>query len=167
MTFWPSKGVYIQTIVTGFRKELASDYNLLKWITDLRWYKTIIKNQVFAMQLYNYVTQGNTPLRELASLGGSNNMRGFYQGRYRDTDMFTVISEYRVHIKGRFGACAFGGVGNVYHTFKDLVSSDLKYSYGAGLRFALLQKEKLNIRVDYGYSSRYNRGLYITVAECF
>lgn len=167
LTFWPSKGVYIQTLVTGFRKETGSDYDLVKWITDLRWYKKIYKNQIFAMQLYNYVTQGNTPLRELASLGGSNNMRGFYQGRYRDTDMFSLISEYRTPVKGRISACAFAGVGNVYSTFKDLIHSDIKYSYGAGIRYALLTKEKLNIRVDYGYSSRNNKGLYFTIAECF
>lgn len=166
-TFWPKKGVFFQVLITGFRKELLSDFNVLKWITDLRWYKTIYKNQIFAIQVYNYTTKGNTPLRELAAFGGSNNMRGFYQGRYRDNNMFSVISEYRTHIKGRFSACVFAGIGNVYNKVTDLTQSDLKYSYGAGIRFALLQKEKLNIRVDYGYSSKYNKGLYVTVAECF
>ena len=167
LSFWPSKGVYLQTLFTEFRKELLSDYNVFKWITDLRYYKKIYKSHIIATQFYNYSTFGQTPLRELAALGGSNNMRGFYQGRYRDNNMLSLISEYRLRIKGRFSACAFGGIGNVYHSFNEISLDDFKYSYGAGVRFALLEKEKLNIRVDYGYSSRYNRGLYVTVAECF
>ncbi|MBC7695135.1 MAG: BamA/TamA family outer membrane protein [Burkholderiales bacterium] len=167
LSFWPDRGVYLQTLSTIFRKELLSDYNVLKWITDLRYFKKIYKNHILAMQIYNYSTYGQTPLRELASFGGSNNMRGFYQGRYRDNNMISFITEYRLHIKGRFSACAFGGIGNVYNTYKDLLKTNPKYSYGAGVRLALLQKEKLNIRVDYGYSSRYNQGLYVTVGECF
>lgn len=167
LSFWPDKGVYLQTLFTNFRKELLSDYNILKWITDLRLFKKIYKSQILAMQFYNYSTYGQTPLRELAAFGGSNNMRGFYQGRYRDNNMISFITEYRLHIKGRFSACAFGGIGNVYNTYKDLIQSKTKYSYGAGIRLALLQKEKLNIRLDYGYSNRYNRGLYVTVGECF
>jgi len=166
-SFWPNKGVYFQTMFTDFRKELLSDYNVLKWITDLRYFKTLFKNQIFASQFYNYSTFGQTPLRELAAFGGPNNMRGFYQGRYRDNNMVSFISEYRLHIKGRFSACAFGGLGDVYHSYKDFSLKNIKYSYGAGLRLALLEKEKLNIRLDYGYSSKYNRGLYLTVAECF
>ncbi|MBI3518481.1 MAG: BamA/TamA family outer membrane protein [Bacteroidetes bacterium] len=167
LSFWPDKGVYLQTLFTDFRKELLSDYNVVKWITDLRYFKKLFKSQILAMQFYNYSTYGQTPLRELAALGGSNNMRGFYQGRYRDNNMMSFIAEYRLHIKGRFSACAFGGIGNVYNKYKDLIHSSTKCSYGAGIRLALLQKEKLNIRVDYGYSSHYNRGLYVTVGECF
>ena len=167
LSFWPDKGVYLQTLFTDFRKEFFSDYNVLKWITDLRYFKKLYKSHILAIQFYNYSTYGQTPLRELAAFGGSNNMRGFYQGRYRDNNMMSFIAEYRLHIKGRFSACAFGGVGDVYNKYSDLTHAPLKYSYGAGLRLALLQKEKLNIRVDYGYSSKYNRGLYVTVGECF
>ncbi|MBA2612090.1 MAG: BamA/TamA family outer membrane protein [Bacteroidetes bacterium] len=167
ITFWPEKGIYFLTQFTDFRKEFLSDYNLVKWITDLRYFKKIFKDQILAFQLYNYETFGNTPLRELASFGGPNNMRGFYQGRYRANNMISFITEYRLHLIGRFSTCAFGGVGNVYNHFSDLKSENIKISYGGGLRFALLEKEKLNIRLDYGYSNRFNQGLYITVAECF
>ncbi len=167
LSFWPDKGVYLQSMFTAFRKELVSDYNLVKWITDLRYFKTVYKSHVVAVQFYNYSTFGQTPLRELASLGGSNNLRAFYQGRYRDKNMVTVIAEYRLHIKGRFSACAFGGFGNVYGNYKDLTATNVKGSYGAGVRFALLTKEKLNIRLDYGYSNRHNKGVYVTVGECF
>jgi hypothetical protein len=165
--FWPSRGLYFLTQLTGFDRRLKSDYDLLKWITDVRYFKKIAQGQIMAFQLLNYETYGSVPLRELAGFGGPNNMRGFYQGRFRAKNMVSLISEYRLHLKGRFSTVLFGGLGNVYNCDGDLTTKGLKYSYGAGLRFAILEKEKLNVRVDYGYSNKFNQGLYITFGECF
>jgi hypothetical protein len=166
--FWPSKGLYVLSQFTDFNKALISDYNVTKWITDVRYFKKLpAANHILAFQFYNYATYGQTPLRELAAFGGANNMRGFYQGRFRANNMLSLISEYRLHLKGRFSTCFFGGLGDVYNQYADLNIMNLKYSYGAGLRFSILEKEKLNIRVDYGYSSNFNKALYITFGECF
>lgn len=166
--FWPSKGTYVLSQLTNFRKELLSSYDLYKWITDIRYFKKITKGQIVAMQLYNYETYGAVvPLKELAAFGGPNNMRGFYQGRFRANNMISFITEYRIHLQGRFSTCIFGGVGDVYNNRSDLSATNLKYSYGAGLRFSMLEKEKLNIRLDYGYSNHFNQGIYITFGECF
>jgi outer membrane protein assembly factor BamA len=165
--FWPSKGLYFLSQLTDFNKVFFSDYNMRKWITDVRYFKTIVKNQILALQFYNYETIGKVPIKELAAFGGPNNMRGFYQGRYRDLNMFSIISEYRIHLRGRFSSCIFGGFGNVYHSFSSATMRNMKFSAGAGLRFAVLEKEKLNIRLDYGYSNHFDQGLYITFGECF
>ncbi len=166
--FWPSKGFFLQTILTNFRTDMFfSDYDMTKWIGDFRFFKKIYKANIIAFQIYNYFTVGSTPIRQLATFGGANNMRGFYQGRFRDKNLVSFIAEYRTTIVGRFGATVFGGVGNVYNSLTEVGKAEIKYSYGAGLRFAILKKEKLNIRLDYGYSSRYNQGLYFTVGECF
>lgn len=167
ISYWPSKGIFFQTQATGFRKEIASDYDLLKWVTDLRFYKKIYRSHILAVQLYNYQTFGKTPLRELANFGGPNSMRGFYQGRFRASNMATIIAEYRLRLYKRFSGVVFGGAGNVYDHYQQLRACNIKYSYGAGIRFALLEREMLNIRVDYGYSDKFNRGLYVTVGECF
>jgi outer membrane protein assembly factor BamA len=167
LTFWPSKGVFINSQFTHYSRFTFSDYNLLKWISDIRYFKKIYQSHILAFQFYNYRTFGNTPLKELASFGGPNNMRGFYQGRYRAKSMITLIMEYRMKIVGRFSACFFGGMGEVYSSRKDISISNLNYSYGGGLRFALLEKEMLNLRIDYGYSNRFNQAFYFTIAECF
>jgi hemolysin activation/secretion protein len=133
----------------------------------LRYFQKLVKGHILAFQLYSYRTLGQTSLRELAALGGPNNLRGFYQGRYRDQNMFSFITEYRVHIYKRFSACFFGGLGTVYNSSRQLLANNLKYSGGGGLRFSLLEKEKLNIRLDYGYSNHLNKGFYFTVGECF
>ncbi len=166
-SFWPTKGCFFQSIFTSFNKVIGSTFDVNKSVTDIRYFQKILKSGVLALQLYNYSTFGNSPLRELAMIGGSNNMRGFYQGRYRDNCMLTFIMEYRQPVYERISACAFGGTGTVYKTVSDLQKSSLKYSYGLGLRFALLKKERLNLRVDYGYSNKYNHGFYFTAGECF
>jgi outer membrane protein assembly factor BamA len=166
--FWPDKGGYVYTQLTGFRKEVGSYYNLFKWITDIRYFQKLFPGNVLAVQLYHYETIGpQTPLRELAAIGGPNNMRGYYQGRFRGNKMASVITEYRCTVKGRFGFCIFGAVGEAYRELKEIRPEHLKFSYGAGLRFALLQKERLNIRIDYGYANKNNHGMYVTVGECF
>lgn len=165
--FCPSKGMFLQTSITAFHKELLSSYTFQRFIIDFRFFKTTFKNQVIAVQLYNYLTTGNTPLRNLAMLGGANNLRGFYQGRYRDQSMFSVIGEYRAFVYWRISACVFGGIGDVYSGEHTVNLKNVKASFGAGLRFALLAKEKLNLRLDYGYADKYNKGFYFTVAESF
>lgn len=167
--FWPTKGVYLQILSTYFNTYLGSQFNDLKTLIDLRYFKKVFKDHVIAVQLYSYSNSGEAAFRELAMIGGAGNLRGFYQGRYRDNSMITAIAEYRMPIHGLFSACFFGGVGNVYYGIKDVwkITKDLKYSYGGGLRIAILKKEKLNLRLDYGYRDNLNNGFYFTLSECF
>ena len=166
-TFWPTKGVFLQSSLVLYNNNLASTYSFNKWSMELRYFKKLFKNHVIAFQLYNYSTFGETPLRSLASLGGAGNLRGFYQGRYRDNSMYSVIAEYRAYLFWRISACAFFGVGDVYKYTSDINANSLKHSFGGGLRITILEKEKLNLRLDYGYSDNYNQGFYFTIGECF
>ncbi len=165
--FWPTKGLFFQTQYTVFDKNIASSYAFTKWMIELRYFKKLFKNHVIATQLYSYTTVGNAPIRSLAAFGGAGNLRGFYQGRYRDNSMYSVIAEYRAYLFWRLSACAFAGIGDVYHNPSQISMSTLKYSFGGGIRLAILEKEKLNLRIDYGYSDDYNKGLYFTIGECF
>ncbi len=166
-TFWPTKGVFLQTQFTTYNKGCVSDYSFNKWTAEVRLFKKVFQKHIIACQLYNYSTFGNTPFRSMATLGGAGNLRGFYQGRYRDNSMYSVIAEYRAPIIWRLSACVFGGFGDVYNKPKDINSGSVKYSFGGGLRLSILEKEQLNLRVDYGYSDSYNKGFYFTIGECF
>ena len=94
-------------------------------------------------------------------------MRGYYDGRYKDKDMLEFQGEYRFPVYKRFSAVAFGGGGTVGNTFSDYSLSDLKFSYGAGLRIALDKREKLNLRLDYGIGQGKNNGFYLQLGEAF
>lgn len=166
-SYWPTKGILIQGTFTEFNNYFGSTYNDLKTMVDVRLFKKVYKNTVVAAQLFNYSNDGQAPTRELAMLGGSSNLRGLYQGRFRDDNMTTFIGEYRIPIYKRISTCIFGGIGDVYKKLKDVSARTFKHSYGAGVRIAILPKEKLNIRIDYGFSDKHNKGLYFTVGECF
>ena len=165
--FSPGKGTFTQIYFNHFDKYFASDYIYSSIVVDARKYIPFKKN-VLAFQGYYLGNLGSdVPIRSLATLGGSNRMRGFYEGRYRDNQSIMVQSEFRFPVYKRFSAVAFGGVGDVAKSIKDFSLSTFKASYGAGLRFAVNKTEKLNIRVDYGFSSNGTSGLYFQLGEAF
>lgn len=167
-SYWPTKGMLLQlTYRAAIKSVMTSSYTNLKTIVDVRYFKKLHRNTILAMQMYCLWNFGESPIRELAMLGGANNLRGFYRGRYRDDKMTSFIGEYRIPVYDRFGVCVFGGLGCVYKEAKDITAKSIKSSYGVGIRLSILPKEKLNIRIDYGFSNRENKGLYFTVGECF
>ncbi len=165
--FAPNKGNFAQIYFNHFTPLFGSDHRYTNIVIDLRKYMTIRKNGVLALQAYSFNNTGNdVPLRSLATLGGMNSMRGYYDGRYRDKNQLVFQAEFRQHLFKRFGAVAFGNVGDVSHNLSYQLS-DLKYSFGAGLRYALNKSEKLNIRLDYGMGPGKNHGFYFELGEAF
>lgn len=166
--FAPDRGFFGQVYFNHFDKFWGSDFNYTNIVVDLRKYIPLPRTQVLALQLFSFNNTGTeVPLRSLASFGGANRMRGYYDGRYKDQQQLIFQGEYRFPVYKRFGGVAFGGAGNVSKNFSDYSFSDLKYSYGAGLRFALDKKEKLNLRVDYGIGQGKNSGFYLQLGEAF
>ena len=67
---------------------------------------------------------------------------------------------------GRFGMVAFGGLGQVASEISAFTPGDWKPSYGGGIRVALDESEKLNIRVDVGFGQK-ESGVYLNLSEAF
>ncbi len=166
--FAPNKGTFVQVYFNHFNKILGSTYNYTNLVVDARKYFRVYKEQVLALQLYNFTNVGDSvPLRSLATFGGSGSMRGFYDGRYRDKNQLVVQAEYRIPLIKRVGVTFFGSFGDISHTMFDYSLNSLKYAYGAGLRFAINKSEKLNLRLDYGIGQNKNDGLYFQLGEAF
>ncbi len=94
-------------------------------------------------------------------------MRGYFNGRYRDSKLMAIQAEYRFPLKGRFGAAAFAGTGRVGHVFSDFALSGFKPSVGAGLRYAILKHERLNLRFDVGFGNFNSVNYYLMLGEAF
>ena len=166
--FSPDKGFFGQLFLNHFDKFWGSDYNYNSIILDLRKYCTIGKEKVLAFQMYSLNTTGNeVPIRSLASFGGSNRMRGYYDGRYKDNNMFILQTEYRFPIYKWLKGVAFGGAGTVGRDINTYALENIKSSFGGGLRIALSKKEKLNLRIDYGIGQGKDNGLYLQLGEAF
>lgn len=165
--FEPEKGVMLQFYFDQFAPYFASNYLYTSYVIDLRRFIRVCRDQVPAIQFLGNFNGGQVPLRSLAALGGSSLMRGYYEGRYRDRNAGVAQAEYRVPVFWRFGAVAFADMGNVGPYLKYVNFQHLKYSYGGGVRIALNQAEKLNLRLDYGLAKGGSNGFYLQIGEAF
>lgn len=133
---------------------------------DVRQYfKLSERGDVLAFQGYGYFTDGRAPLIELAALGGSELMRGYYKGRFVDNNMLAAQMEYRFPIFAPIGMVVFAGAGEVYNNTSDLRFKDIKVGYGAGLRLKIVKSENLNLRFDIAKGEKIN--FYFGIAEAF
>jgi outer membrane protein assembly factor BamA len=165
--FSPDRGSMLQFYFDHFAPVFGSDYQYTNYVLDLRRFIRIYKDQVLALQVFGSFNSGVVPLRSLSYLGGSNNMRGYYAGRFRDKNAAILQAEYRIPLFWRLGAVGFGDIGNVGPALSNINFQHLKYSYGGGLRVALNQKEKLNLRLDYGLAKGWSQGFYLQLGETF
>ncbi|HWO56123.1 MAG TPA: BamA/TamA family outer membrane protein [bacterium] len=76
------------------------------------------------------------PFYELAKLGGSQLLRGYKTGRFRDRGYAALSLEYRWPLWRRIDALLLSDHGRVFHDLlRDFEFSDFRSSYGGGLRF--------------------------------
>ncbi|WP_076538336.1 BamA/TamA family outer membrane protein [Shewanella sp. UCD-KL21] len=118
---------------------------------------------LIAWQVQGHFTDGDVPWNLLPDLGGSNAMRGYIKGRYRDEQMMMGQVEYRLPIFQRYGMVFWGAVGSVAPKVSQL-SDELMTSYGTGFRFNI--KDNINLRFDVGVGEN-ETNFYLNVNEVF
>jgi hypothetical protein len=165
----PSKGFYWDMRYSFYSKDIGSTNEYHRVIIDFRKYFLLNKTKyrILAFQVYNNFVRGDAPFKELAEFGGPRILRGYYRGRFRDNYVSAVQAEYRMPLYKRLGMVAFVGVGKVYDpTHVNL--DDLHTAWGAGLRYTINKKERLNLRLDWGYGDRDRPGyFYLGFSESF
>jgi outer membrane protein assembly factor BamA len=164
--FYPSVGSLCQLSAGLFSGVLGSDYDFNRYSLDLRKYFPLFSSHVLVVQSLINITTGSPPFQMLPLLGGTNIMRGYYQGRYRDKKMIVFQTEYRLPLWWRFGLAGFAGFGDVADRVSNFEISAFKYSVGCGLRYQFNPEEKHNLRFDFGFGEG-TSGFYITMGEAF
>lgn len=135
---------------------------------ESRWYFEGPKTSVFAFKgLFVQQFGPLPPFRELAQLGGDDNLRGYFKGRYRDRSMVELQSEYRFPIWWAFRGVVFCGVGQVGEQPTDWFNAPMRLSYGAGLRMVVNQKDRVTLRFDYARTGTGEAAIYIGYNEAF
>ncbi|MFC1492746.1 BamA/TamA family outer membrane protein [candidate division KSB1 bacterium] len=164
--FSASRGRYFRLSANLYDETFGSDFNFQSIYLDMRQYITVFDNKVFAVQGYLRSLRGTPPFQMLSLLGGENLLRGYYLGRYRDKSMFTCQMEFRTNEWKNIGMVAFAGLGNVGDNLSDIEFNDLKHSIGFGFRYVVSKKERVKIRMDFGFGKN-SSGMYITLNEAF
>ena len=101
----------------------------------------------------------------LAALGGSARMRGYYEGRYRDKNLIETQIELRQHIWRRNGIAVWVGAGNVFPSFSGFKWGLTLPNYGIGYRWEF--KNRVNVRLDYGFGKKGQSGFLFNINEAF
>ena len=163
----PRGGTYVHASALAFQAWTGSEFNFLRAELDARHYIPLRAGKdVLALQAYGLWSPGAPPFRLQGLLGSDRELRGYYQGRYRDRHYAAIQAEYRLHIAWRIGMTAFAGVGDVFGPASQASLSALKPSAGGGLRFLMDKKDQVNLRLDFGVG-RQSTGFYIAFGEAF
>ena len=179
--FNATTGPYVQGNLTTYQSWLGSEFEFTKLRFDLRHYIQTFQNRhVLAFNVVAEHNWGNPTFETMALLGGDQIMRGHFLGRFRDNAMLAGQMEYRLPLARkywiderekppfweRWGVVGFVGFGNVAPSVSQLGFDHLKSSWGFGLRYAAKAKERLNIRIDFGFGTQ-NPGFYLNIRESF
>ncbi len=135
-------------------------------LTELRaaHYRPVWRGAILALQFHGRLTYGNTPWGLLSTLGGSDNMRGYFEGRYRDKSEIDVCVELRQHVWRRNGLALWVGAGSIFPKFSALRWSRVLPNYGIGYRWEF--KRRVNVRLDLGFG-RGQTGFIYSINEAF
>lgn len=127
-------------------------------------YNKLWKGAILASDLQGTLNYGNTPWSMVALLGGSYQMRGYYEGQYRDNKLILTQIELRQHIYNRHGIVVWGGAGNVFPNFHHFKWKETLPTYGIGYRWEF--KKRVNVRLDYGIGKGQS-AFYFNIEEAF
>ena len=166
--FYPKKGYLIETELFANAKIIGSNFRFSRLSVDANGYFAgRRKKNVLALNAWLVFMQGNPPFQQLAFIGGPKKMRGYFEGRLRDKNLWVLQAEYRLPIYRRLGAAVFSGVGAVAPDVAGLFQQNVHFTYGAGLRFRLSKKDHINLRLDVAANDLGEIAPYLTVKEAF
>ena len=165
-TFFPTKGSLFDLTGDFFDQAWGSKRQYQVYKLSLNKYRAVNKKTVAAFRGVVCSANQSVPFYDLCLFGMNNDLRGYTAGEFQNRRMFAGQAEVRRHLKGRFGAVAFGGVGGIAHRWNEFRMDQLLPAAGVGLRFTIEKQNHINYRVDWAIG-RAGHTLTIGVGEAF
>lgn len=122
------------------------------------------KGAIIAANAHSVFCYGNVPWGMMPTCGGSDHMRGYYDGRFRDKNEIDLTVELRQHVWRRNGIVAWGGVGKIFPKLSEFNLKKLLPCYGIGYRWEF--KKNTNVRLDFGVG-RNETAFIFSINEAF
>ncbi len=170
------KGIYLDFRGMMYHKIFGSDKNFYRLELDYRQYKEVGNRKVIAWTAQTKNVFGkNIPLTQYSLTGTPFDLRGYYQGQYRDKSSHIVMAEYRQmlntdqetwlkRIISHLGFVVWGGCGFMGPTPGKI--EGVLPNYGVGLRIEV--QPRMNVRLDLGKNTVNNQTLfYFNMTEAF
>jgi len=167
---YPRRGFYVEALYFIQPSWNGNSYQFNSLKLDIRKYfpTTWLSDiDALAFQFVANINTGDVPFKDLADIGGSNTMRGYYTGFYRYKNLYALQVEYRAHIWWRLGFTVWAGGALTPEKWYTFFDHAIKPNLGLGLRIMMNKKDRLNVRVDQGFGKKDQRGFYLDIAEAF
>lgn len=187
----PTRGWNLIAKVQHVNRQLGNDFQFTRYIADASYlYPLTARRQILGLRVggeFIDSKRGGVPFYELSSLGGSDDLRGFFADRFLGRSRVMINGEYRLKLfafnffdvwRVRIDGVAFGDMGRVFIGDTDVKQQfrlnrrllprlfrDFRYSYGGGTRIAL--GEAILARIDVGFSNEETGLVYLTFGHIF
>ena len=161
----PTRGVYAEARASVWSSLYGPPFQALMADLDVRGFLDLGAGHVLAGQVRFRTTEGALPFQLLPRLGGTNHLRGWFDGHLRDQNAILLQLEWRLPIVWKIGAAIFASTGQAFHRYRDMSFDDFRFAAGAGLRFLFNKKQTVSVRCDVAYGS--DIAVYVDVLEAF
>jgi hypothetical protein len=126
---------------------------------------------IFALAWELHGVEGNPPFSLMPTSDGTTVLRGLKRARYYDERLVTAQAEYRRDLgrwgpTGPWGVTLFIEAGSFFRNLETLGERDPVVSLGAGLRYVVIPKERVSLRLDVAYVDG-GVGVVVNALEAF
>lgn len=160
--FNPYEGSLLDFNTMFIRGGLGGDVSYNAYELRYRKYLSLRPDLVLATDLRGCARTGDVPLFDDCFL----QLRGYSATRYIGRYMALAQAELRWRVVGPLGLVAFAGTGVVANRFRDLGVGGAPVGFGIGLRYMVLEAERINLRVDLAQGGG-SHVVYLSVTEAF
>lgn len=187
----PIRGWNVIAKATYVPESLRNDFDFARYTFEASYlYPLLTRRQVLGVRVggeYIESARRQTPFWEMASLGGGDDMRGYFLDRFVGKSKVIAGAEYRLKIfdfnffdiwEVKIDGVGFGDAGRVFLTSDQMAAAfgkdetdlpklhdTIRASYGGGVRFAL--GEATIARVDVGFSPEETGLVYLVFGHTF
>ena len=129
---------------------MGGDFDFTKFTADYRYYYRAGGEAVWALNLGAGYADGDMPLSQRFSMGGSDTLRGYEDDQFRGNSMVKATLEYRFPIIKKVQGVLFTDNGYAWDKRHedDFDFGLIKNSFGVGLR---INSPLGPVKLDYGY----------------
>lgn len=165
----PRSGGRYATSWTSFQDRKLGQYDFDQYDAEVSQYFPFFnQRRVFVIRgkttLTNTAAGQEVPFFMQPTLGGSEDLRGFREYRFRDRNMVVLNAEYRWEAFSGLDLAAFADAGQVAARASDIRFSDFEKAYGVGFRFNTAKG--VFLRMDVGLS-REGQRLFMKFGHVF